>query len=565
MAVTRWGVSDGDLWKKTASGITPAGENTAVVITDIGFPATHQLGPLDDSLGRDPRILIVGESILNSWGASPSFQSRLLTAYPNCIPHFLTYGGSESPVGMMSLAGSTLVYVDSANLFPSTNIVGSWGGGGLTKANSTFPGTGRPCTLLTGTSTVGQATVGGPCIVPAGPPGALTFSILAQPGTTRSFRLIIRNVTTATSILERYFSVGANNLADTVKRYSITVTTGYAAGNEITAYIYPDYDGVTHGAGTLYVAEPMFNAGYAPAEYRSLTGTPSDLGWVQAPDGLPVEYDLAIIQFGRNDGNDGLLAADHYDMLCGMIGGAYKRAKRVLVMTPPPQALANLSAWAAADLYIDNGLQAAARRAAKRYGCGFYDAVTDFKALVTSGAKTIADLMADAYHPKGTALGLDGMDCYLQAVLDYTSGSNSAFALGGGTTPSVKLMGEVGSGAWDWQPYTSPAENPAQLISTAQSTGAIWAMGSTEVGAVLNFTGIRGRTIGIVVLVDASAGGSATVTLDGHSAKTVSFTQAGLTMYPHGVFLWGGLTDKEHTVAVAVASGTVRVIGVVSC
>ena len=161
----------------TATGsvsIGATGANSYTAPNGVDFGTTHEQAPLNDALGRDPKILIIGESILNT----STLETRLETTYPSGDVQRLAYDGSKIAMGMAMAADDIQAYTAKENLLP-TSVFTSWSAVNTTVEASVFPDTGRAGYKITGDGTVGQRVAKGLAVVPAGAT-ELTFSVLLQ-------------------------------------------------------------------------------------------------------------------------------------------------------------------------------------------------------------------------------------------------------------------------------------------------------------------------------------------------------------------------------------------------
>jgi hypothetical protein len=534
--------------------------------TTKNFPLSSLLPPaLLPNLGRGPRILLVGESILNSGYLA----ARLAAALPGAVVDRRTYGGSQSAMGLLLLATDVRAYAAGGNLVPDGRLT-QWGQTGLTVAAVASPTTGRGTYRLTAAGAGGQRLQHDPIVVPTGAP-QLTYSIEVEPGTLTSFRLMVYNKTTSNTIKQVDFA--ATNVTDRANlptRYSVTVKStdgvGYAAGDEVRVYLYP---GAPDGnpAGTLYARNPTVTADGIGAGHVPTAGTAqaaSAAAWRAVSGTDRALYDLVVIQFGRNDAAN-LGGADHEALVGGMIAGAAQLGGRVLVMTCPPQANGGLTAWedAATDPFQASGLSAGARRAALRAGAGFYDAVADFQA---SGL-AVSALMRDIYHPTDADATSAGIGRYVTAIAAFAASAVDRPARVLARQPQARLGGQVASGTWAWTAFavgTSPTYNATGPLAGQYLSGEAWALVSSTATHSLTYS-VTGRVVGVVVIADAASPGVVSVSVDGGPGVSVSQTQAGVSFYPKGFVTHADLPDGEHTVTVTVVSGQARVVGVVAC
>ncbi len=522
-----------------------------------------------EAAGKQQRILIVGESILNS----SYIVARLRAATHGTPAELWTYGGSFSPMGLLLLSNDIQVWQPRGNLLHSSDL-SRWGlKYGVQVTGTRSPTTGRPTQKivamgkdeerLTGTRDNGSITV------PVGAP-PLIYSIEIEPGSLKSFRLLVYNLTKRATVAQRDFAqddVLEHAYAPT--RYVLAMQPtdggGYHAGDVLTCYLYV---GQAEGyrRGYIYARNPAVIPGMVPAPYLHTGGRPQAVHaaqWVKRrPDEHRQLFHDVVIQFGRNDADGNISAAQHTDMISAMIDSAAAFAQRVLVCTPPPLALADLSAFSPADPYVKGGYLDAVARATVAAGAQFYDAVTDFKTQVEGGKATVHDLMRDNAHPTDTPTSA-GMGLYVNAIARAFSASASR-PHHTGIRVIARVGGQPEKGAWQWRRFlsgTPPRLDPHGLLFGVGHDGDVAAITSSEPGATLRFD-VVGSDIGLIWLEDARIGGSAEVRIDGKPVKRLHFKEAGGLMYPHATFVAGGLPHGPHMVQVIVVSGEVRMIGV---
>jgi hypothetical protein len=236
-----------------------------------------------------------------------------------------------------------------------------------------------------------------------------------------------------------------------------------------------------------------------------------------------------------------------------------------MVCTPPPRANVGLTAWDDAnDTFVTGGYYAAMLQVAAQHNALIYDANADFKAKVTAGTNTIAQLMRDTVHPTDASASSAGMGLYVTAIVAAAARTADAPIRNLGGTPIARI-GAALSGNWAWTHYaTGTGPNwAAQGLLVGQTAGAhTLAMASSTASDVLTFT-IVGRDIGLLAIADATVGGVVNVAIDGGSPVAIDLSASGLTRYPKAFFVAGDLAPIAHTVTVTVVSGTARIVGVV--
>lgn len=513
-------------------------------------------GSFVTSLGRDPNILILSDSILNS----TQLKDRLIEDYPDAIIEILGFGGSPSTMGLLLAASDVQAYTAGENILTTTDL-SSWTATNVAvSSGSVFPDRGLACYKVTGNGTTSQNIALGSIACPSGVT-ELTFSILIHPGEAHSAKLEIYNETTTTSLesLELTF----DDLSNLTRRYSVTATSGISGGDNLAARVFIE---PKHPANYIYAARPILSIGELSPEYTATSGTgetPTSKGWTAlAGDGLDLSiFDLAVISYGRNDSQASSLAGatDYATQLSAIINGIATHVERVLVVTPPPYANSGLTAWVS-DPYDDDGFYAAAAQTASERGVGYYDAISDYKALTDAGTYTVAQLMNDTVHPSRSFKSADGIERYRLAICNYLQSASSTQPIVGSTTSTARLIGEA-SGSWTWASDATSTDSPAWIYSGKAKTD--WSMKSSNVGASLTFS-TTGTMIGLVAIVDAATAGEVDISVDGGAATRIDTQVTGQTDYPMAFFVCGGLSDGPHSVVVTVVSGTVRIIGIVS-
>lgn len=525
------------------------------------------------NLGRSPRILIVGESILNSFYIA----SRIATAYPGAVVDRRTYGGSQTPLGWLLTAGDVQAYAQAGNLLKNGNPTNWQFKTSCTVVASTSPATGLALPLITTTGVSGQRVTTGNgegVVVPAGAPN-MVVSLEVEPGTLSSFRVLVYNATKAGNIVTNDFTAAASNVADRANlpaRYLVRIKASqgatYVDGDVLHIYLYIAQDNAI--AGTIYAGNVMVNQGDMPAQFHATSGTAeaaSAAAWLTPTPGTRRDlFDLAVIQFGRND--PGVLSAiEHERSTSAIISGFARLAARVLVCTPPPTAAADLLSWAATDTFVTLKLADAQKRAAYRHGAMFYDAVADFKAHVASGAHTIAQIMRDTLHPTDADTTSPGMGLYVSAILTALRSTFDRPVRPLVAAPCARLGGAVASGTWTWTEFTSSTQPGYDIMGMHigyQKNSSVAAYVSSTAGHSLTFSMPACTAIGLIALADSAAAGVVSVSVDGRAAVNVTIGPvSGQSYYGHGFFVQGDLPNEAHTVVVTVVSGQARIVGVV--
>lgn len=298
----------------------------------------------------DIRVLIIGESILNS----EHIAHRISMGLRGGVVERWTYGGSQSPMGLLLLATDARGWLNKGNLLDNTNI-SHWGTrADVSPAGARSP-SGQSFVRLSAAGINGQRVNGNPgkgaLIVPAGAPD-MVYSIESEPGTIAGFRLGLYNLTRrAVILLKDFIPDQINDLGRLPTRYVLYVTradgAGYSAGDTLLPYIYV---GPAEGnpAGDLYVRNPMINAGALAAPYTATAGTAQSVvpsRWIAPSPAIQRQmFDLVVVQFGRNDAG-AMPAVHHEKILSAMIASGAAFGANVLVCTPPqlPQTIAHLS------------------------------------------------------------------------------------------------------------------------------------------------------------------------------------------------------------------------------
>lgn len=340
---------------------------------------------------------------------------------------------------------------------------------------------------------------------------------------------------------------------------------GYTDADNITLYIYPGVAGDENNvAGYLYVYEVMANEGL-PAPWAYTAGTAQTYAapqWTISPRGKDRNFDLVVISWGANDSTQIPLEV-MYTSLCAAIKNALMVSKRVVVVSPPPLAAAGLAAWA--DDYVHayywQGYHDAMKRACRRYNVDYYDAITEFKALVTAGTRTIAQLMFDTVHPSYGDAATDGLQEYIDFISDYISSAQDLPRDTSGPDYHVRLLGEVTSGTFAYDYGLNEIPNGLDLIAGGTYVNNFFSRKSAVGTEQLTFP-VPGD---IIALVGRAIAGTSTVAVvvDSASPVTVDMGGGAAGSVPKVFYVGSGYGDGEHTVTVTVATGTVQVLGMV--
>jgi hypothetical protein len=269
-----------------------------------------------------------------------------------------------------------------------------------------------------------------------------------------------------------------------------------------------------------------------------------------------------VIEFRNDTGST--TAAAYQRALETIAAGALQFAEHVLIMTPPPQANAGLTAWDAADPYQTGGYQVAAAAAAAAVNAYYYDAVGTFQALTAAGTYTVAQLMRDTIHPTDASLTSAGMGQLVNAIVVGCNNPNVVHTPGS-ARPFARLGAQVNSGTWTWTEYTSttgPAWDAQSLSAPTYRSGRTHALQATAAGQ-LTVTTPACTQIGLIGLVDQTTAGQVDVSVDGGAAVRLDLSGSGVTNYSKGYWVATGLANTTHTVTIDWVSGTARVVGVV--
>lgn len=526
-----------------------------------------KLALLGSSLGPviPPRVLIASDSILNS-----SFiASRIQTESPAAAIARYTYGGSRSPMGLVPLSASGIsVYGTTGNLLSHTNL-SNWQGITASIADATSPITGASVKKLTGTGVAGQriqtnVAPNGDAVVPAGAP-QMTFCITLEPGTLSATRLLVYNRTTSGTIRLRDWSVTASaKTGSGPVPLSITVSStdgvGYVAGNVIFLQVYIGASGGTV-AGYLYASNPLLVAGPAVV-FSATSGTPelpSAAGWKNPYSTEHDQFELAVIEWGRND--YAVYTTDEFNIaLRAQLEQAASYAQRVLLCSPPPLALADLTDWDSADTFVSGGFLFAMQTAAASGGADVYDAWNGFK----SAGSPVNTLMRDTTHPTDASATSLGMGQYVNAIVAALRRGRRKPQAQGSLASQVFIGAEPVSGTWVWTEFTATNEYDAHGLIAGHMDGITRALTSSTVGAQVQWTNVTGTFIGIVVVM-ASSAGSINVVVDALPAVAISCQDATVTNYPRGTTVRQSLaTSGPHTVTAEVTAGQARIVGLVA-
>ena len=526
--------------------------------------------------GRPPRILVMGDSILNT----SQMQSRLQAVYPNATVELATYGGQTSQFGAAVLSSDVLTYSSPSQLLGTSNVGPSWTPAIVTVTQVASPSTGQQVWKLAGDGSAGQRVQACCNIVPSGAP-PLTYSFVVEPGTQATFTAQIYNNTAPRTgiIIATVFGLAdttANHGMMPVRYFAVVRPSDgatYQAGDSLTVYLYTAVtDGEGGHAGYLYFSEPQLTVGL-PTPYHFTDGSADSYvspTWVR-PNGQQRElYDLVIICWGRNDSSK-IPLADYYVGMNSAIKESLTFAPWVMVVSCPPQANGGLTAWLdSSDQFQVAGYDNILFEITSRYRVGFYDAVAGFHALTTGGTETVGQLMRDQYHPTINAPSTDGLNQYIAAITAFLSTAQpKPFAGGAGTNGyHTRLLGQP-SGSWALNvDYNESVLAPYGVLAS-------WGRGSSSTGAgeivdmiattsgTLTYS-ISGSMLGLMA-ISQSGTGTVSVAIDGGSPQTVNLGGASFDV-PSVYWLAGatsGLADAPHTVAVSWASGSARVIGVV--
>lgn len=525
-------------------------------------PAVTRDTPILSSLTRPRRVLVVGESILNT----DALATNLAGFLPDSVIYRATYGGSESPMGMFALAPAVSARLRTGNRLKYTDLTNAaWRKTNTTVTSATSPTTGDAVYKVTGDGTSGQRIDTYPIYTVAGTT-EVTFSLLWEPGTVDNVRLLLYNLTVGGVVKTADFAAG--DAIGLPARLQLTATpsegVGYTVGTDsLRAYIYVGSGG-SAPAGDFYVSEVSVVNGRYPAQHVATSGTETAVGsedWRTPPGGVDRSlFDAIVIQFGRND-TGSLTATEFEAVLEGVVSAAASHANAVMLCTAPPKAASGLGSWEA-DTDHD-AIAAKIVSLASSYGCGAYDAVTDFQARTASSQYTIGDIMRDQDHPTvaGDAFGIK---LYAYAIKDFVK-RHAINVTSPGNTVRAYIGAEVTSGSWSYQEFTTtnaPLASPLALLAGQQVEGKVQALTSSSAGATIEVP-FDGTMVGAVFVNDQTATGEATVRVDGTQVATIT-DSGGLIYYPKGHFLVDGLAAGGHTLEIEVVSGEVRFMGAVA-
>jgi hypothetical protein len=523
--------------------------------------------PVLPNLGRAPRIMVTGESILNV----SDLASEIQTAIPGALIDQRTYSGSEIPLGLLVSATSVQSYTQTGQLLPTT-VLTSWSAGtGTTVAASTDPITTLPAYLITVTGVTTQQInyAGTGFTVPSGAPD-ITFSceVDESAGTYSgpiTLELLDKTNGYSTIIVQEYPSSIWSTEGLPVRIFvhvNSGTGAGYSASDALGPYV--QIRGVNsglHPAGTLYVSNCLANAGDIPSVYHNTSGSAeaaAAIGWTPATEGLrrPL-YDLVVVEWGANDASNATPLYDYERMLSAQLSGALQLSPRVLLTTPPPVANAGLTAWnPSADPFPPYRL--IGLREALRYGVFFYDAWTAFQSLTTAGTYTVAQLMNNTVHPSDPV----GVGQYVNAIAAAAVSLEDTPSVVGPSGPTALLGCQPASGTWTWASLAGPAPPQELFWGFYGNTSARYqyAIGASSGTCTYSITG---SVIGLIALTSTSAA-SVNVSIDGQPSVTIGLQNSGAANPQAQGFYVGSVPSGTHTVTVTVASGTAYLIGVVA-
>jgi hypothetical protein len=336
----------------------------------------------------------------------------------------------------------------------------------------------------------------------------------------------------------------------------------YESGQALTVYLWTHQTAKPLGTEiySYYVSELQCNVGVNPPPYQGqeTTGTkqaPSALGYVGAPEGVSRKYyDLGVICYS----NEGAWADRQmaYEGVCSAIDSMLAYCPRVVVLTPPPLAKVDLSAWddPANDTRAVNQWWDTCRRAAASRNVFFVDMRDRFTVYAP------ATVMTDLIHPNavGSALFVDAIAETVASTADRVPckiGAGSCTRIGGTET-----------GTW-----TDDLQSPANIELGFLPVGSVGtnmhARKSTEVNATVTYT-VNGTQVALIYLMGGTTG-TVAVSVDGGASTT--FTLSGGAAYYHRTVRYTDgaligpvrLPPGQHTVVCTVASGHVKLVGCV--
>jgi len=169
--------------------------------------------------------------------------------------------------------------------------------------------------------------------------------------------------------------------------------------------------------------------------------------WIPANGQERRVYDLIVICY--RDALSELPLADARLALSSVVAEASRTAEYVLLATPPPMAEVDLTHWEATDTdYYDVGFWDVWLDVARSYGVPLYEANAAFRALVTGGSRTVAQLMADAYHPSFGDAASDGIQQYVDNIVSFLGAYQSSQQPRFGPHFHVRLLGKETIGTW---------------------------------------------------------------------------------------------------------------------